>query len=268
MLIRLPHVAGTFYPSDPDELKNFCQSHLKRIPSPVCAKALLLPHAGYFYSGASASEVLRRVMIPEKVLLIGPNHYGRGAEFSIFPDGEWTTPLGSVPVAGETASLLLAASDEIRADPGAHTHEHSLEVEIPLLQTRNPFVKIIPLIIGTLDLAAARRVAEACAEVLAGLEEKPLVVVSSDMNHYESDEETRIKDRYAIEAILKLDAEALVKAVKEHRITMCGFVPAYMLLVMKEALGIRKATLADYRTSADASGERERVVGYAGFIFE
>jgi AmmeMemoRadiSam system protein B len=141
-------------------------------------------------------------------------------------------------------------------------------VELPLLQVRNPDVKILPMVVGTADLARAEQVALALGMWLEGLPEKPLVVVSSDMSHYESDETTRRKDRYALEAIQALDGKALARAVHEQRVTMCGFIPAYMLLIMKEALGIRSARLVDYRTSADASGDTSRVVGYAGFIFE
>jgi len=94
------------------------------------------------------------------------------------------------------------------------------------------------------------------------------VVISNDMSHYEPDVITRAKDRFALEAIVNLDAEALARSVRTHRITMCGFVPVYMLLVMAAKIGIRKAKLVDYRTSADATGDRSRVVGYAGFIFE
>lgn len=268
MLIRLPHVAGTFYPADPAELKRFCETHLKPSPSLSKAKAVLLPHAGYFYSGITAASVLRRVRVPNTAFLIGPNHMARGAEFALAVKGEWATPLGSVPVAREDAEELLRSAKEVREDDSAHAMEHSLEVEVPMLLFRNPFIQIIPMVVGTLDLAAARRAALECANFLSRLNEPPLVVISSDFNHYESDAETRTKDRYALNAIKNLDADALVKAVRENRITMCGFLPVYMLLLMKEALQITKATLVDYRTSADASGEKDRVVGYAGFIFE
>jgi len=268
MPVRLPHVAGTFYPSDPEELKKYCESRLQPYPRAALARAVLLPHAGYFYSGDTASQVLRRVTVPSRVFLIGPNHYASGAEFALCSQDEWATPLGNVAIDREFAVNLLGFSEEIREDDSAHRHEHSLEVEIPFLQIMNPQLKIIPLVVSTVDLTAARRIAEACGRFLSSLGEKPLLVISSDMNHYDTDTETRIKDRYALDAILSLDAEALVKAVRSHRITMCGFLPVYMLLIMKDVLGISKATLVDYRTSADATGEKERVVGYAGIIFE
>ena len=267
-MIRKPAVAGTFYPSNLRELRQFLDEHLKPVPAPIPAKAVVLPHAGYIYSGVTASLVLSRVLVPETVFLIGPNHRGLGADFALFSKGEWQTPLGRVPIHEELAAKLLEASHDLQVDTQAHALEHSLEVEIPLLQFRNPALRIAPLIVGTLNIEAAREVALAAGDVLASLHDQPLTVISTDMSHYEPEEATRKKDRYALEAIQSLDAEALLRVVKDYRITMCGLVPVYMLLVMKEALGLQKATLVDYRTSAEATGDLERVVGYAGFIFE
>ena len=269
MLSRKPQVAGSFYPADRTVLQKFCETHLPLSAPHLSARAVILPHAGYIYSGETACRVLARVRVPEKNFLMGPNHrLYENEEFAIFPEGEWETPLGKMTVDSELAAAFLKASHNLKSDPGAHLSEHSLEVELPFLQTRNPKAKIVPLIVGTLDLDRSRDVALACGAVLASRREEMLVVVSTDMSHYESDKATRQKDRYALDAIENLDEEALVRVVREHRITMCGFVPVYMLLVMKRLLGIRKATLVDYRTSADATGDLDRVVGYAGFIFE
>lgn len=269
MLIRRPHVAGSFYPAEQKQLRQFCESRLSSTEPPLSVRAVILPHAGYVYSGETACRVLARVRVPEKNFLIGPNHRLYGSEpFAIFPEGKWETPLGKIEVDPELSAALLEASHDLKPDPEAHLSEHSLEVEVPFLQTKNPAAKIAPLVVGTLDLDQARSVALACGEVLASRREEALVVISTDMSHYESDEATRKKDRYALEAIENLDEEALVRVVRQHQITMCGFVPVYMLLVMKKLLGIRNATLVDYRTSADATGDRDRVVGYAGFIFE
>ncbi len=268
MLIRNPCAAGSFYPSSREELFQFCRTYLETSSKQVHAKAVILPHAGYVYSGQTACRVLSRVAVPEKNILIGPNHKRSGSDFALFCRGEWQTPLGKAPVAGDLAMSLLEASHDLRNDEQAHGSEHSLEVLIPFLQFKNPAAQIAPLIVGTLDLGLAREAALAIGTMLAVRKERFLAVISNDMSHYESDEATRRKDRYALDAIENLDEEALVKAVKKYRVTMCGFVPVYMLLVMKEALGIKSATLVDYTTSADATGDTERVVGYAGFIFE
>jgi AmmeMemoRadiSam system protein B len=231
------------------------------------AKAVVVPHAGYVYSGKTAGEVIRKVQIPEVCLLLGPNHWGVGLPFALVNEGSWETPLGSVPIERDFASGLLAACHDLAVDSQAHEREHSLEVEVPLLQYRNPEVKIVPLLIGTLDLERTRRVALSLARFLktrSGF----LIVASTDMNHYENDEVTRKKDRYALQAIEALDAEGLQKVVAAHHITMCGYVPVYLTLLLVKALGAKRATLVDYRTSAEASGDYERVVGYAGFIIE
>jgi hypothetical protein len=220
------------------------------------------------YSGETACRVLSQIPVPKKNFLMGPNHGGMGSPFALFASGEWKTPLGSVPIDSDLASGLLEISHDLRCDEEAHRMEHSLEVQIPFLQTKNPDLRIVPLIVGTLDLDMAREVALTCGDFIAGSSEPILVVVSSDMSHYESDRAARKKDSYALQAIENLDEETLVHAVEKYNITMCGFVPVYMLLVMKDLLGIQKATLVDYRTSADASGDFDRVVGYAGFIFE
>ena len=229
---------------------------------------MILPHAGYIYSGETACLVLSRLRVPERNFLIGPNHRGLGSDFALFAEGCWKTPLGVVPVDEELAAALLAGSRDLKPDEEAHRIEHSLEVLIPFLQTKNPALKILPLIVGTLDLEAAEGVAREIGEILASRSEPLLLVISNDMSHYENDDTTRKKDAYALRAIENLDAAALAKAVREHRITMCGLIPVYMLLVMAGSLGIRKAALIDYRTSADATGKWDRVVGYAGFIFE
>lgn len=268
MQIRQPHVAGTFYPSDPSEIEKFCRPHLVSSESKVKARAVILPHAGYIYSGALACKVLSRIEIPLKILLIGPNHRGYGSDFAVFTKGQWETPLGRVPVDEEIAAALLESSRDFQKDEEAHAFEHSLEVEVPLLQSLSASFKIIPLIVGTLNLEALRRAALQMGEALAGCLQSLLVAVSNDMSHYEADAVTRVKDRYALDAILNLDAEGLARAVKKYQITMCGFAPVYMMLVMKESLGIQKAELVGYSTSGDVTGDRERVVGYAGFIFE
>ncbi len=268
MLIRKPFVAGTFYPSDSRELKEFCQPLLNSQNEGVQAKAVILPHAGYIYSGRTASLVLAKVRVPDRVFLIGPNHRARGAPFALAALGEWETPLGRVPIDGDLASKFLERSHDLTHDPDAHLFEHSLEVEIPLLQSKNPLFQMVPLIAGNLDLDTARKIAEACGEVLAAQNPHPLVVISTDMNHYENDVLTREKDGHALRAIENLDPEALIQAVQRYNITMCGIIPVYMLLVMKKFLGLHKVTLVDYRTSGPVSGDFNRVVGYAGFIFE
>lgn len=267
-LLRKPHAAGSFYPSEPSEIREFCESYLSASGnSAVNARAVILPHAGYVYSGKTACLVLDKVQVPDTVVLIGPNHWGTGSAFAIYAQGIWETPLGKVPIASDLAASMFEASHDLKMDDKAHAKEHSLEVLVPMLQIKNPQFRMVPLIVGSLDFEELSSVAQDLGAFLASRKEKPLLVISNDMSHYAPDDITRKKDRYALDAILALDDEALLNAVQKHKITMCGLAPVYMLLVMHEALGITEAELVHYTTSAEASGDTSRVVGYAGFIF-
>ena len=263
--VRKAHAAGSFYPREPDALRDYLRHQLTPKDPAVNVRAVIVPHAGYLYSGQTAGEVFCRVKVPSTALILGPNHRGEGADFALYPEGSWETPLGPVGINRDFAAGLLKASDDLCSDPRAHEKEHSLEVEVPFLRYLNPKVEIVPLAIGTTDFDRVRRLA---FSVLEFLKAQPdfLIVASTDMSHYESDEATRKKDRYALEAIEALDAEALVKAARQYFISMCGIVPVYLALLLAKGLGAQKAELINYRTSADANQDRERVVGYAGFI--
>ena len=179
MLIRNPYVAGSFYPSNREELLHFCKAHLETSTDSVSAKAVILLHAGYIYSGRTACRTLSPISVPEKNILIGPNHKGFGSDFAVFCRGEWLTPLGRVPVASDLAAQLLECSHDLRKDEQAHGLEHSLEVLIPFLQFKNSSIQIVPLIVGSLDLNRAREVALAIGEVLSVKNERFLLVISN-----------------------------------------------------------------------------------------
>ena len=264
-LVRKPHVAGSFYPAEPQALRDYLQKVIEPTAPTIQAKAVIIPHAGYLYSGRTAAEVIRRINIPKTAFLIGPNHWGVGEAFALFSCGSWENPLGKVPVDEEFASGLLESSHDIRVDTEAHFREHSLEVEIPFLQYRNPSVAVVPLLIGTLNWDNVADVAFSMEEFLRTRSDF-LIVCSTDMNHYENDKITREKDGYALEAIKALDEKTFRRAVVLHQISMCGCIPVYMTLILSKSMGAKRAELVDYRTSADASGDRDRVVGYAGFI--
>lgn len=268
MVIREPSVAGTFYPENAEVLRAYLEDHLSSSNHSFLAKAVVVPHAGYVYSGEVASQVFSRIKIPSKIFIMGPNHQGIGPSFALASPGKWETPFGPAAIDQDLIHQLAASHPALKISALAHQNEHSLEVEIPMIQYLNSGISLCPLIVGTLNLEEAREVALRVADVLAGLPELPLIIISSDMNHYEEDRRTRVKDGYALRAIEFLDAEGLVAAVKTHRISMCGFVPVYMLLCMASKLGIQRASLVDYRTSGEVNGNYDQVVGYAGFIFE
>jgi AmmeMemoRadiSam system protein B len=195
-----------------------------------------------------------------------PNHTGTGCPLAIVSEGFWETPLGLVPIDGTYAAALKQACPLLKEDSTAHRSEHAAEVELPFLQTLQPNLKFVPIALGTSQFEALEQLGNAVAEVIAAQNRHILVVASSDMNHYESDAVTRIKDRTAIEPMLRLDARALHQVVTQQHVSMCGFGPAIAMLTATKKLGATGAELVKYATSGDISNDRDLVVGYAGII--
>jgi MEMO1 family protein len=189
-----------------------------------------------------------------------------GQPLAIMSEGSWETPLGEVPIDGEFASALKRRFPLLQEDSAAHRNEHAAEVELPFLQVRQPQLKFVPLALGTAQFEVLEQLGEAAAEVVAARDAATLIVASSDMNHYESDAVTRVKDQSAIEPILRLDAVGLYDAVTHGHVSMCGFGPAIAMLTAAKQLGAKSAELVKYATSGDISGDRDLVVGYAGII--
>jgi AmmeMemoRadiSam system protein B len=267
-MIRLPAVAGRFYPGEPAPLLEALDSFL--VPSPnevkILAKACLVPHAGYKFSGSVAGEVFRRIEIPARVILIGPRHFPRGASLAILSDGEWQTPLGMAPIDRPLAEKMLRACPLLREDAVAHSAEHSLEVEVPFLQRLVPSFSFVPIVIGAGRYEELHALGRALAEVIR-LEPGPiLLVASSDLNHYESDAVTRVKDRKAIDRILELDPRGLFDTVRDESISMCGYGAAVAMLTAARELGATHAELLRYATSGEVNGDMDVVVGYAGIV--
>lgn len=232
------------------------------------ALGIIVPHAGFIYSGRVAGEVYRRIIPPQTAILIGPNHHGSGASAAITADGEWETPLGAVQVDSALASALKAESPEIQTDDQAHRPEHSLEVQVPFLQILNREVRIVPLILSISSFPVLAKIGGQIASAVRKAGGQPLIIASSDMNHYESHEATLRKDLYAIDAILALDAKGLWEAVRNYDISMCGYMPAIVMIEAAKQLGATRAELVAHTTSAETSGDRSTTVGYAGIIVE
>jgi AmmeMemoRadiSam system protein B len=269
MKVREPAVAGKFYPGDREALSRELEllfapyASAKRSPAIAC----MVPHAGYVYSGGVAAAVLSHLELPSRIVVLGPRHYPRGANLAINSEGAWRTPLGVARIDEEFAASLIQEFPALEEDEVAHAREHSLEVELPLLQMISPDWKFVPIAVGTLDFQVLSGLGTALAKAIAKIGEPVLVIASSDMNHYESDAVTREKDFRAIDRILKLDALGLLETVKREGITMCGVGPAVISLVAAKQLSGTRAELIKYATSGDAFGDRDEVVGYAGLIF-
>lgn len=232
----------------------------------VAPRALVVPHAGWMYSGKVAGAVYGRVALPKLVVLLGPNHTGLGPWGSIMTRGRWAIPGGDLEIAADLAEAILSRCAELREDESAHAREHALEVQLPFLRRLRPDVQFVPLALMKTDLAFCLAVGRALAATVAAWPESVLLISSTDLNHYESQAVSNRKDRLAIEAILALDPAGLQRTVRDHHISMCGIAPTTALLAALRDLGSPRAELIRYMTSGDVSGDYDRVVGYGGVI--
>lgn len=267
-MVRKPVVAGQFYPAAPAQLKEIIQGMVNAKARKEDVIGLIAPHAGYIYSGPVAGAAFSRIKFGDTFIILGPNHTGRGQPASIMSQGRWETPLGAVDIDSELAGKLLAASPELAEDALAHEHEHSIEVQLPFLQYFKPDVKIVPIILAQQEPAAYKAIGQAIASVAAEAHRKIVILASSDMTHYESQESARKKDTSAIEAILDLDEDELLQRIEAQNISMCGYAPAVALIAAAKELGATEAELVKYQTSGDVSGDKSSVVGYAGIIIK
>lgn len=265
-MLRPAVVAGRFYPAEESRLKGYLKG-LARPSHPVAgALGVLAPHAGYIYSGRAAGETLGAVTIPGTVVLLGPNHTGRGTPASVMSSGAWRTPLGDVPVDAALAEALKKACPHLAEDHTAHDQEHSLEVMLPFLQYANPGVSIVPIAFMLRSAKVIEEIGRCLGRAIKEYGREVLIVASSDMTHYESAEEAREKDMAALGRVLALDPAGLLATVFGNGITMCGVVPAAVMLWATRELGANHARLTVYTNSGEASGDLSSVVGYAGVI--
>jgi len=266
--IRLAQVAGQFYPGQAKAIQEQISGFIEGREEKTNALACMLPHAGYQYSGRVAAQTVARINIKDKVILLGPNHTGNGAIYSLMAEGVWQTPLGQVKIDAQLARSILAGSKYLENDSLAHSQEHSLEVELPILQYFKGDFEIVPIAFMSDDLPTLKKIGQELAAVIqsSGLKDRILLVASSDMTHYEPQDAAVAKDKLAIDAILGLDPDKLMREIKKSAISMCGYAPVIAMLSAVNALGARRAQLVKYQTSADSTGDQSAVVGYAGII--
>lgn len=264
-MIREPAVAGAFYPASAGELAAGVDRLLSADGgAPAPAVGMLVPHAGYVYSGGVAAATYASVAIPPALILMGPNHTGLGyARAALSPADSWRTPLGLV-ARDEALWEALSTAPGVAPDVAAHAREHSLEVQLPFLQRTRPQLGMGALCLSPLSYAECERLASAVAA--AARDAAALVVASSDMSHFLPAARARVVDHRALEPLLALDAEGLYRRVHEEQITMCGVIPAVVMLLAARALGAHTAELVRYAHSGEVSGDQARVVGYAGVV--
>ncbi len=266
--VRRPAVAGRFYPAKAEALGLELDRHLGQSKSAKVGGALgcVVPHAGYMYSGHVAGAVYCKLPPRHYYVILCPNHTGRGAPLAMMVGGEWLTPLGAVPIATEFARAVRQNCHLVMEDAAAHEQEHAIEVQLPFLQRAVGEFRFVPIAIGVGGYAALESLGHGLARAVQQASERPMIIASSDMNHYEPDDITRQKDRKAIDRILALDPQGLYDVVRREDISMCGYGPAIAMLTAVKDLGGKLAELVKYATSADTSGDPSAVVGYAGII--
>jgi AmmeMemoRadiSam system protein B len=267
-MIREPIAAGQFYPGSSDGLRGMLESMVDDKADKVEAIGLVSPHAGYIYSGMVAGAVISRIKFNDTFIILGPNHTGRGKDFSIMTKGSWITPLGETEIDMELGKRILKSSSYLEEDYVAHQFEHSLEVQVPFLQYFKPDVMIVPIVMAHARGNVYKKIGKELAHAVKESKKKVTILASSDMTHYEPQESARNKDSKAIEAILNLDEDELLRRVVDFDISMCGYAPVVSLISAAKEMGVKKAELIKYQTSGDASGDYSSVVGYAGILLK
>jgi len=263
-MLRKAVYAGTWYPESKSEISKFLNAKVK----PVKALACVCPHAGWVYSGKVAGLVYSSIEPADLYIMIGPNHTGAGPRVSVFPEGEWETPLGNLEVDAKFAAGITKHFPGAVLDTKAHASEHSLEVQMPFIKLSNSGAKIVPICLGDYSPDTCRMLAVAITKTMKEAKKtvKTLLVASSDMSHYVTADEARIKDDKALKQILNLDGPGLLETVEGSDISMCGSGPVATTILSAIELGAKKATLVSYTNSGYVSGDFDKVVGYAGVV--
>ncbi len=276
MQIRTPAVAGMFYPGEKNELKqSIRESFLHKFgpgkipPSELRKKiyGIICPHAGYTYSGPIACQSFYAISsdLPETFIVVGPNHWGIGSNAATMKDSKWQTPLGEVEVDTEIAEQIAAMTEFVEIDSFSHSREHSLEVQIPILQEMSSNFKIIPIVLIDQGKEMALKLGSAIASIAK--KKKVMIIGSSDFTHYEPNEFAHKQDMALIEPILKLDVDRFYEILNERNVSACGYGAIATTMVACKEMGAKKGELLKYATSGDITGDISSVVGYGSIIF-
>ena len=282
-MLRKPAVAGFFYPDNPTELKKLIEDcfldddGVSKIPKLNIFEGsdypihVMVPHAGYQYSGAIAANGYCNIVqngFPEVFIILSPNHTGLGSEVSVFNEGEWITPLGNVDVDKEFADEIISFSDIATADFSAHIREHSIEVQLPFLQYFSNDFKIVPITMGSQSFTASSDLAKAIFEAGNKLGKSYCVIASTDLSHFNNQEKANKVDGFVLEDISEMNEFKLFEEVIQYNITMCGYGPVMTTISLSKMSGKTNCEILAYGTSGDVTGDFSSVVGYASGIFK
>lgn len=263
---RKPAVAGQFYHGTSARLNEQVAQYIHADVQKETVVGVMSPHAGLIYSGPVAGEVFSSIKMPQTFIMLGPNHTGLGSAISLMDSGEWEIPTGLFRIDSKLASKIALNSGVVSRDAQAHLFEHSLEVQLPFIAYFSTEVKIVPIALLSASFEDCIDLARAIAEAVRGIDYPVVILASSDMSHYLPENQARRMDAMAIEKILALDPAGLYETVRKERISMCGYLPATVMLEASKLLGADSARLIKYATSGEVSGDFESVVGYAGIV--
>lgn len=273
--IRPSARAGQFYPDDPADMRLAVDRILSLgAPAPVIgrarrpARALMLPHAGWVYCGSVIGRTLGRVTLPSAAIILGPRHTPHGPDWSVAPHRRWDLPGDSVPIAADLVDALTRRLPDLHREPDAHRLEHGTEVLLPFLRRMSPAIEVVPIVLGRTDWAGVERFAAALAEVVREAGRPVQLIISSDMNHFAPEPEGRRRDALALDAMRSGDPRELARVVERNHISMCGVIPAVIVMQALRLGGAIEPEVIDYTTSAKTSGDASSVVGYAGVVIE
>ena len=278
---RPPAQSGTFYPDTEGALRTQIQQSFLHPLGPGAIPTipgtrnqnllgLIVPHAGYRYSGPVAAHSYYRLAsagIFESIIILGPNHTWIGSGVSTMTEGEWSTPLGDVPIDTDLAQEIVDTSHLVDVEDEAHRNEHSIEVQLPFLQFIYPRrFKFVPICMMLQDLQTSIEVGEALAK--AAENHRAIVLASSDWTHYEPQEQAQSKDKQAIEEALQMNEKKFQEIIEERSVSACGYGPVTAMIHAAKLRGAKSGNLLSYQTSGDVTGDKSAVVGYAAASFE
>ncbi len=265
-MLREPCVAGRFYPGSPEELESMIRSFDDWGAQKARVSGIIAPHAGYVYSGKVASAVWSKIEVPGTVVVIGPNHTGRGSSVSVFPEGQFSTPLGKIEIDSALATSIVEKSGIAKFDSLAHSSEHSIEVQVPFIQVANPAARLVAIAMGDYSEYAILDLAGAITQ--SAKPDDVLVVASSDFSHYEPEYTAKARDKIAIEEIKKLDWRSLYDVVTQKEISMCGLGPICVAIEVAKRWNAQAGKLLAYSNSGVMSHDFSNVVTYASMAFK
>ncbi|MDP2807273.1 MAG: AmmeMemoRadiSam system protein B [bacterium] len=268
MSIRKSIIAGSWYPGEAAKLKIEIAKYLdaaKVISSSAKLLGIVVPHAGLMYSGPVAAFAYKNLkgLGIRTVVMVGPSHRAYFEGSAIYATGEWETPLGKVGIDAELCQKIIGQDKtHINDLPAAHAQEHSLEIQLPFLQTvLDPGFKIVPIMVSNHSLASCERLAHSIVQALSGSGDV-LILASSDLSHYHSQAEAKKLDQRVVKGIESYDYEKLAGDLAFEKCEACGGGPIVTAMIASKLLGADQGVVYDYRTSGDITGEKDQVVGY------